>query len=102
MPRTLLSRALLHPLLRALPLALLLPGCGDPEATGDFTAEQAGFEEIVYAVRQHTVEAGDDVSITVADGMEQVMDYGKYVPGARIEVRDLRTSAVRNLLEGAR
>src|SRR5262245_24106769 len=42
-----------------------------------------GFEEIVYAVRQTVTPEGMPV---VADGMGQVMDYGRYVPGGRIEV----------------
>lgn len=65
-------------------------------------ADSAGFDEVVYAVRQNTIEQGNTVTVDVADGMGQVMDYGRYVPGARIEVRNLRTGDVRNLIEGAR
>lgn len=54
---------------------------------------------IVYAVRQHTVldDAGEPI-INVSDGMGQVMDYGRYVPGGRLEVLDLRSGEVKNLI----
>jgi hypothetical protein len=68
-------------------------------------AEDQGDQDvsrIVYAVRQHTVlgDNGDVQTIDVAGGMGQVMDYGRYQPGGRLEVLDLRTGAVRNLIEG--
>lgn len=90
--------------LTALPLlaALALAGCsGDPPEQS--TADDLGFDEVVYVVRQHTVIADNgDVEIHVADGMGQVMDHGRYVPGARIEVRNLATGETRNILEGKR
>ena len=57
------------------------------------------FDRIVYAVRQHTVE-GDDgsVSINVAGGMGQVMDYNRYEPGGRLEIYDLTTGKIDNIL----
>jgi hypothetical protein len=56
--------------------------------------------KIVYAVRQHTtVDAnGNATSIDVAGGMGQVMDYGRYNPGGRLEVLDLRNGKVENLI----
>jgi hypothetical protein len=57
--------------------------------------------QIVYAVRQHTlVENGEVKTIDVAGGMGQVMDYGRYEPGGRLEVYDLRTpqKAAQNLI----
>src|SRR5450432_3368553 len=54
-----------------------LPGCSGNSAP-DST-------RIVYAVRQNTSVAADGtVSIDVASGMGQVMDYGRYDPGGRL------------------
>ena len=56
--------------------------------------------QIVYAVRQHTViEGGEVKSIDVAGGMGQVMDYGRYVPGGRLEILDLQKNRVENIIE---
>jgi hypothetical protein len=77
-------------------------GCSSSVPTDGSTADQAGFDEVVYVVRQHTVVTGSEVNVTVADGMGQVMDYGRYVPGARVEVRSLVNRDVRNILEGTR
>jgi hypothetical protein len=80
---------------------LLVACSGEP--SDDTTRDALGFEDIIYVVRQHTVIADDGVpSINVADGMGQVMDHGRYVPGGRIEVRNLATGDTRNLLEGSR
>ena len=56
---------------------------------------------IVYAVRQNTSVAADGtVSIDVAGGMGQVMDYGRYEPGGRLEVFNLGSSATaENIIE---
>jgi hypothetical protein len=58
--------------------------------------------KIVYAVRQHTEvdDAGNAApeDIDVAGGMGQVMDYGRYHPGGRLEVLDLKTSEIVNLI----
>jgi hydrazine synthase alpha subunit-like protein len=76
----------------------LLPGCstksGDDDGAGNVS-------RIVYAVRQHTaIDAEGTVSIDVAGGMGQVMDYGRYMPGGRLEVFDLKTSNVQaNIIE---
>jgi len=69
-----------------------LPGC-----SGNSTPDST---RIVYAVRQNTSVAADGtVSIDVADGMGQVMDYGRYEPGGRLEVFNLGSSAIENIIE---
>jgi hypothetical protein len=77
----------------------LLPGCsGKGSDTG--STEAGNVSRIVYAVRQHTAVAADGtVSIDVAGGMGQVMDYGRYEPGGRLEVFDLRTGTAQNIIE---
>jgi hypothetical protein len=80
----------------------LLVGCSG-DASGD-SAQNTGtdFQEIVYVVRQHTMtDAAGNVRVEVAGGMGQVMDYRRYVPGARIEVRELASGDTRNILAGA-
>ncbi len=68
---------------------------GQPQVTGN------DFQEIVYVVRQHTTLGADgSVDIMVTEGMGQVMDYRRYVPGARIEVRELASGNTRNILAG--
>ncbi|HVY31698.1 MAG TPA: hypothetical protein VHB79_34420 [Polyangiaceae bacterium] len=80
----------------------LLSGCsGSTSGGGDDHPTPEGVSKIVYAVRQHTVvEGGKVTSIDVAGGMGQVMDYGRYVPGGRLEILDLRTGKVENIIEG--
>jgi hypothetical protein len=84
----------------SLPLLALggLISCSSPQG------EQQGSDvsKIVYAVRQHTVlEGNGDVrNIDVAGGMGQVMDYGRYEPGGRLEVLDLRDGTIKNLIAG--
>ncbi len=56
-------------------------------------------KQIVYAVRKHTVVNGSDVQINVAGGMGQVFEYLRYVPGARLEVKDLASEKVENIIE---
>jgi hypothetical protein len=106
MSRPLKLRSLVSPLLVATFVAVGAPlaGCSTngPSTEGKPGTDSAGFDEIVYAVRQNTIVDGKTVQIDVADGMGQVMDYGRYVPGAAIEVRNLQTGAVRNLIEGSR
>jgi hypothetical protein len=77
----------------------VLSGCsGGGEDNSD--AKVGGVGKIVYAVRQHTVvENGKIDSIDVAGGMGQVMDYGRFVPGGRLEILDLRTGKAENILE---
>jgi hypothetical protein len=104
MSRSFNVRPLVTPLLvRALfAVALPLAGCSTNAATedpaGTSKADLAGFDEVVYVSRQNY----DGKTPVVADGMGQVMDYGRYVPGARLEVRNLRNNEVRNLLDGSR
>jgi len=93
------------PLLLGLLAAVAVPlgGCttsGPSEQIGESSA--TGFDEMVYVVRQNTIVDGTSVQIEVAGGMGQVMDYGRYVPGARLEVRNLQSGDVRNLIEGSR
>jgi hypothetical protein len=59
-------------------------------------------QKIVYAVRQTTLldANGNVTTIDVAGGMGQVMDYGRYEPGGRLELFDLRTSDTQNLIAG--
>lgn len=80
----------------------VLSGCSGTSSTlpdGD-KPNTGGVDKIVYAVRQHTVVEGGEVeSIDVAGGMGQVMDYGRYVPGGRLEILDLTTGKVENILE---
>src|SRR5690242_18906353 len=56
--------------------------------------------KIVYAVRPHTVpDASATVTtVDVAGGMSQVMDYGRYEPGGKLEVLDLRTNIAQNMI----
>jgi hypothetical protein len=82
-------------------LAPLVTGCSsdDPVAPGGDTG--TAFQEIVYVVRQHTTRDSEgNVQVLVTEGMGQVMDYRRYVPGARIEVREFASGATRNILEG--
>jgi len=84
------------PLLGALGV---LAGCSSKGS--DVKTDPGDVSRIVYAVRQNTTIAADGtVSIDVAGGMGQVMDYGRYVPGGRLEVFDLRTGKVQgNIIE---
>ena len=95
-PRTSLS---LLPLL--LTGAALGTGCSSDGTASAGSSSNGGVDEIVYAVRQHTtVDEQGNVRVDVAGGMGQVMDYRRYVPGARIEVRNLATGTTRNIIEG--
>ncbi|MEY4548144.1 MAG: hypothetical protein RL685_4339 [Pseudomonadota bacterium] len=86
-----------------LPLLLssaALAGCSDDGTPVGSTAA-GDVREIVYTVRQHTTVGEDGgVEILVTEGMGQVMDYRRYVPGARIEVRNLASGATRNIIAG--
>jgi len=80
----------------------VLSGCsGTPGSEqGKEQPGPGGVGKIVYAVRQHTVVEGGKVeSIDVAGGMGQVMDYGRFVPGGRLEMMDLRSGKAENILE---
>ncbi len=81
----------------SLPLLALcgLVSCGAPE-------EEQGpaVSKIVYAVRQHTLLDGNGTptTIDVAGGMGQVMDYGRYQPGGKLEMLDLLSDKKVNLI----
>jgi hypothetical protein len=75
-------------------LGLCTLGCGESEESTD-----ENFTRIVYAVRQHTIIGEDGVTIDVAGGMGQVMDYGRYHPGGRLEIYNLKTGAIDNIVE---
>lgn len=79
--------------------ALGLLGCSDNEESG--SPSGTGVDRIVYAVRQHTsfTATGEVLDIDVASGMGQVMDYQRYVPGARLELFDLKTGRIENIIE---
>jgi hypothetical protein len=83
----------------ALPLLSLsgVVSCGNSESQ---EPSPNATTKIVYAVRQHTVLDGDGrvTNIDVAGGMGQVMDYGRYVPGGRLEILDLTTGEVDNII----
>jgi hypothetical protein len=79
----------------------VLTGCGTTEKPSDTGVSIDRVSQIVYAVRQHTVvEDGKVEQIDVAGGMGQVMDYGRYVPGGRLELRNLSTGETENIIEG--
>ena len=82
----------------ALLAVLVVPhlGCGESKAEPETT----GVAKVVYAVRQHTVVDGETVEINVSGGMGQVMDYKRYVPGGRLELLDLTTGDIDNIIEG--
>src|SRR5688500_5950043 len=55
-------------------------GCGsDGSADND-----AGVGAIVFVKRQHTTSGGQGVSVDVAGGNGQVLDYERYVPGGSL------------------
>lgn len=72
-----------------------VPSCS---SDADPAPNRTDVSRVVYAVRQHTVVNDDGVAIDVAGGMGQVMDYKRYVPGGRLEVLDLRTGEVGNII----
>jgi hypothetical protein len=92
-----LSGAFALPMLAALSMSAL--GCASEPTDDESTGES--FDKLVYAVRQHTIVNGDQtVNIDVAGGMGQVMDYGRYNPGGRLEIFNLKTGTTDNILEG--
>ncbi|HYQ17665.1 MAG TPA: hypothetical protein VEQ58_17955, partial [Polyangiaceae bacterium] len=78
----------------------VLSGCSGSEPSTSQGERAGGVGKIIYAVRQHTVVEGGQVKeINVAGGMGQVMDYGRYVPGGRLEIFDLRSGKTENVIE---
>ena len=98
-----MARTLSRLCLGSLPLLAalgFLAGCSSKGA--DSASDGLGdVSRIVYAVRQNTTVGTDgSVKIDVAGGMGQVMDYGRFVPGGRLEVFNLRTGKVSgNIIE---
>ena len=86
----------------ALPLLSLLGlvACTGTSDTLTPDNSKTDVSKIVYAVRQNTLTDADGnaTSIDVAGGMGQVMDYGRYVPGGKLEIYDLRTADTQNLI----
>jgi len=77
-------------------------GCSEENTNGSQQGVTGDVNKIVYAVRQHTQldpDTGEVTKIDVAGGMGQVMDYGRFVPGGRLELLDLRTHSVENIIE---
>jgi hypothetical protein len=98
-PRPRTSLYLLPLLLTSASLTL---GCSSDGSADGNAGANGDVQEIVYTVRQHTTVGEDgQLQIDIAGGMGQVMDYRRYVPGARIEVRNLASGATRNILAGA-
>ena len=93
-PSSSLSGAFLLPLLVALGPTL---GCSSET---EEPSTKSGVDRLVYAVRQHTVVTDEGVSIDVAGGMGQVMDYNRFNPGGRLEIYDTRTATTENVLAG--
>jgi len=74
----------------------LLPGCSTKSSDDDGAGNVS---RIVYAVRQHTaVDADGTVTIDVAGGMGQVMDYGRFMPGGKLELYNLKTDEKTNII----
>jgi hypothetical protein len=78
----------------------LLAMCGLVSCGSSEEAQGPDVSKIVYAVRQHTLLDGNGspTTIDVAGGMGQVMDYGRYQPGGRLELLDLRDNKTVNLI----
>jgi hypothetical protein len=89
------------PLLAALGF---LAGCSSTSTDSTSSDGPGDVSRIVYAVRQTTTVSNTGmVTIDVAGGMGQVMDYGRFVPGGRLEVFDLKSGKVQgNIIEDAK
>src|SRR5262245_44947114 len=82
------------------PFCALLGLVGCSSTSEPSQPNTGGVDQIVYAVRQHTVvEGGHVTEIDVAGGMGQVMDYGRFVPGGRLELLNLKTGDTENIIE---
>jgi hypothetical protein len=84
----------------SLPLLSLLGLVNCSGTTLSPDQDSSNVSKIVYAVRVHTLTDADGVAtkIDVAGGMGQVMDYGRYEPGGKLEILDLRTLAYQNMI----
>src|SRR5262245_1238883 len=89
-----LLRALALPFLAAIGLSTL--GCGSSHED-DGGAKLGNVKQLTYAVRQYVEYADDGTAhINVADGMDQMLDYNRYVPGGRLEIYDLANKTAEN------
>src|SRR5688500_1489488 len=89
-------RALALPFLCSLGFSVASCSSDDGDK-GDGSAQCVS--KLIYIVRQHTtVDANGAVSINVAGGMGQVMDYLRYEPGGKLEILDLATGSTQNLI----
>lgn len=92
--------------LRALTLPFLVGiGLSAASCSSDKGEESSGpaiknVKQLVYAVRQTEYQNSDGTwSVEVSAGMGQVLDYSRFVPGGRLEILDLATGDVENILE---
>lgn len=87
----------------ALPIAAALgftgASCSSDRGEDDGTTIK-NVQKIIYAARQHTVVDSEGVRIDVAGGEGQVIDYLRYVPGGRLEILDLASGNIENIIEG--
>ncbi len=98
--KTRLIGALAVPFLVGLGATATTASCSSSSDDEGGTALGKDVQSIAYLVRKHTsVDADGTVNINVAGGMGQVIDYLRYVPGGRIEIKNLVTGNVENVLE---
>lgn len=99
--KTRLIGALAVPFLVGLGATATTASCSSSSEDGEGSVLGKDVQSIVYVVRQNTVKNADGtVEINVAGGMGQVIDYLRYMPGARIELKNLVTGKIENVLEG--
>jgi hypothetical protein len=74
-------------------------GCSS-KSDDDGKTDLGKVQKVAYAVRQN-VEYDDQgvARIQVAGGMDQVLDYLRYVPGGKLEVYDLASKTASNIIE---
>src|SRR5579862_1213045 len=73
----------IRPIVSTAALALAALSCGSPQ---DSSTADAGVPGILFIKRQHTFTdpASGAVSVDVAGGNGQVLDYDRYVPGGAL------------------
>lgn len=92
-------RALALPFLAG--IGLSTASCSSDQKDDGVGTSIQNVQKIVYAVRQHTViNAEGQVEVNVAGGMGQVLDYLRYMPGGRLEILDLSSGDVENIIAG--
>src|SRR4051794_22149958 len=62
------------------PATVVLVACGDSTAADS----GAGVSSVLFITRQHTTVGDQGVSVDVAGGNGQVLDYDRYVPGGSL------------------